>query len=405
MLPLRKNKLYAAQGRASTNDWAKKVRELFQADQDLSDYYNQKLAGGKWSHMMDQTHIGYTTWQEPRRNNMPAVKEITVPEAASMAVAVEGESTAFDGNATDRGRRSPSTHSTDKRGGSIFSIAAKLRLIFRLRREAEWIKISQSHGTVQTERRIEVAIDWDKAPSGAAKSSITDCRRRRRSRGECQCVQTRRADADDSLDGFVESDGCVSIEAEHYTKKIDASSRQVGQTRRLRPHAFGDDDLSDDRGKRFATDRFTLPGIRMYLFDSGPVEVQAILSPTLEFLPGRKLRYAVSFDDQPPQIVNALPEGRNRDNLPRDWDTSVKDAVRVSKSKHTLDKPGYHTLKFWMVDPAVVLEKIVVDCGGVKPSYLGPPESYCTQRSDGQRRSGTSRKLIERPINSGEGVL
>jgi hypothetical protein len=29
-----------------------------------------------------------------------------------------------------------------------------------------------------------------------------------------------------------------------------------------------------------------------------------------------------------------------------------------------------------MIDPGVVLEKIVVDLGGVKPSYLRPPESY-----------------------------
>src|SRR5439155_5198971 len=55
----------------------KRARELFQQDAELADYFNHKLAGGKWNHMMDQTHIGYTGWQQPESNSMPRVIEIT----------------------------------------------------------------------------------------------------------------------------------------------------------------------------------------------------------------------------------------------------------------------------------------------------------------------------------------
>ena len=110
---------------------------------------------------------------------------------------------------------------------------------------------------------------------------------------------------------------------------------------------------------------------QMYLFHSGKIEVEAVIAPTLNFVPGRGLRFAVSFDDQPPQTVDALAH-----NSQSDWEESVKDSVRKVKSTHTLANSGYHTLKVWMVDPGVVLEKLVVNLGGVKPSYLGPPESY-----------------------------
>jgi hypothetical protein len=117
---------------------------------------------------------------------------------------------------------------------------------------------------------------------------------------------------------------------------------------------------------------------KMYLFDSGKVQVTAILSPTLNFVAGRGLRFAVSFDDQPPQILTAVPAvfsvGGGDGN--RDWERTVSDNVRKVTANLELSHPGEHTLKVWMVDPGVVLQKIVVDCGGVKSSYLGPPESF-----------------------------
>ena len=116
---------------------------------------------------------------------------------------------------------------------------------------------------------------------------------------------------------------------------------------------------------------------QMYLFHPGTVQVETILAPTLNFVPGRGLRYAIAFDNQPPQIIDVLAR-----NSQTDWETSVKDSVRKIQSTHTLAASGYHILKIWMVDPGVVLQKIVVNTGGMKPSYLGPPESY---RSGGSR--------------------
>lgn len=78
-----------------------------------------------------------------------------------------------------------------------------------------------------------------------------------------------------------------------------------------------------------------------------------------------------SFDDQPPQIIDALAQ-----NTAADWAQAVEDNVRKVKSTHVVEGAGYHTLKFWMVDPGIVLQKLIVNTGGVRPSYLGPPESF-----------------------------
>ena len=83
------------------------------------------------------------------------------------------------------------------------------------------------------------------------------------------------------------------------------------------------------------------------------------------------VRYAVSMDDEAPQMVNITADSSNAG-----WDRSVADNIRILATKHRVDRPGDHVLRFWLVDPGVVLQKLVIDAGGERPSYLGPPESY-----------------------------
>jgi hypothetical protein len=115
---------------------------------------------------------------------------------------------------------------------------------------------------------------------------------------------------------------------------------------------------------------------KMYIFNPGNIEVTSIFSPTLNFIPGRDMRYAISFDDQSPLITTLVPGNFNAQNGNADWERSVRDNARSSITKHNITSPGYHTLKIWMIDPGPVLQKVIVNTGGLKPSYLGPPESY-----------------------------
>jgi hypothetical protein len=78
------NKKAYADRSADANMYADKVKELYVNDSMISLQYH-RLGNGKWNHMMDQTHIGYTYWQQPPFNKMPVVsyipKDATVPPA------------------------------------------------------------------------------------------------------------------------------------------------------------------------------------------------------------------------------------------------------------------------------------------------------------------------------------
>jgi len=364
------NQLYARQGRATANDKAAEARALFAADAALTDEYNHKLLNGKWNHMMDQTHIGYTFWNEPPLNAMPAVTEVQPEHAPRMGVAGEGASFQVEGGfpmrLPDFDVFNQQSYSFDvfNRGMGAFEFTAST--------EQPWIKLSETHGRVTGQERVTVSIDWAKVSEGEETGVVSVAQED----GATMRVRIRalrpKEPTRDNLQGFVESNHLVSIEAEHFTSRTEAGG---GHWEKLPGYGetlsgmtiFPVTAQSVETAQQAAA---TLE-YKMYLFEGGSYNVQAILAPTLNFVPGRGLRFAVSFDDQTPLVVDALAL-----NTQQDWAQAVSDGVRKAAAKLDVGQPGYHTLKFRMVDPGIVLEKLVVSHDAVPESYLGPPESY-----------------------------
>lgn len=274
-----KNRLYAPKRLAIANQYADKVNELFIKDSLISIEYHT-IAGGKWNHMMDQTHIGYTYWQQPRFNRMPAVKY------------VPADSIVKDNAAT-----------------------------------MSLNNLSVSTGKV----------------TGKNTSSYS----------------------------FSEKEGYVSIEATHYTKAVNTN----GITWKVLPDLgrTGSAITPYPVTAPVQTPGGTAPHIEydVYLVSKDSVKVMAYFSPTLNFHNDEGLKYAVSIDDEEPQIISLNKD----DNNNRVWESWVANNIIIKTSAHNVSRSGKHTLKIWMINPGIVLQKIVLDMGGVKQSYLGPPET------------------------------
>jgi hypothetical protein len=359
------NLFYAEQGRAATNAMADLAEAKFAVDQAMNDYYNTELAGGKWRDWQLQPKIGYgdverygpnAPWQQPELNNValpdaiyPHLRRIDVPAGAAMGVALDG------GDA----RTLPAFSPWQSQPRQYLEVFNKGTTPFRyaIRAGRPWVHVTPAAGTAQQQIRATVTVDWRRAPKGTTTVPITVT-----GAGSTVVVDAPVENPVLRPHGFLEANGTVTMEAAHYTRKAG--------TWRLLPDIgrTGDGLTPLSADARLAYD--------MTLTSTGPVRVSVLLSPRNNVLPTPGLRYAVSIDDQSPQTVDIIAAtGANDTTMNRQWARNTSDNINVTTTTHTIDRPGRHTLTFHAVDPTVIVQRLIVDTGGVRHSYLGPPES------------------------------
>ena len=367
-----RNRWYARQGRAATNAVRDEVQRCYDSLQVITRGYNS-LLGGKWNHMMSmrQNYDGVSAYF-----NLPHLATHDAAGAPRLALQVAGEDVtgarAFHAlPAFDNYLRRTYPVEIYNRGGGTLAWTAHA--------SEPWVVLSKSAGKTADEERITVGIDWEKAPSGNAVPAQIVFRAGEQSEKVLVSLFNPTAPSRAELRGiYVENNGCVSLPA--------AGCHRVRENDRIKITAVEDLgiegpalQLGDPTAplQIFRSRDVPCAEYDFYAFDAGSVDVYTYVLPTFPLHADRDFRigentntdtkYSVQIDDG----ALATPSSSHVE-YSQVWFESVLRNCAVNKSTLHIDKPGRHTLRIRVGDPGIVLQKIVLDFGGMKRSYLGP---------------------------------
>lgn len=367
-----RNRWYARQGRAATNAVRDEVQRCYDSLQVITRGYNS-LLGGKWNHMMSmrQNYDGVSSYF-----NLPHLATHDAAGAPRLALQVAGEDVtgarAFHAlPAFDNYLRRTYPVEIYNRGGGTLAWTAHA--------SEPWVVLSKSAGKTADEERITVGIDWEKAPSGNAVPAQIVFRAGEQSEKVLVSLFNPTAPSRAELRGiYVENNGCVSIPAAgcHRVRENDRIKITVVEDLGIEGPAL---QLGDPTAplQIFRSRDVPCAEYDFYAFDAGSVDVYIYVLPTFPLHADRDFRigentntdtkYSVQIDDG----ALATPSSSHVEYA-QVWFESVLRNCAVNKSTLHIDKPGRHTLRIRVGDPGIVLQKIVLDFGGMKRSYLGP---------------------------------
>jgi hypothetical protein len=230
-----------------------------------------------------------------------------------------------------------------------------------------WVQLDQSSGSFTTEQRIWVSIDWKQVPVGNDLKATIELTSNAGNKRVTVPIFKPAAPARDAITGFVESHGYVSMEAEHFTRSHSRGGANWEVMKGLGRSGDSVAVLPPTVASRTTAEEIqtSSPSLEFdfYLFRMGEARLDFDCLPTKAVAPSNGVKLAISIDGEPPQIIG----GNGGDVLAN---------LRRHTTVVNIAAPGQHKLTVWMVDPVVVLDKLVLDFRPPVETYLGAPESF-----------------------------
>ncbi len=184
---------------------------------------------------------------------------------------------------------------------------------------------------------------------------------------------------DDARSGdFVERDGVVSIHAGNFSVQHDLPSGagwrvipglgRTGSAVTVLPSTAALTPAAPSLDYR----------VHIATASSTPSTLRVRLLPTHPIVSERGLRLAIVIDDGAPLLLAVTTgfETKRSDSGMTEWQRRVlSNSTEAVLALPAPLAPGWHTLRLVAVDAGVVVDKIVLDLGGLRPSYDGPSET------------------------------
>ena len=172
-------------------------------------------------------------------------------------------------------------------------------------------------------------------------------------------------------------EGCTVIDLAKYSKKVAKDGHTVRKI-----EGIGYDWLSVQLGEATEneSDPTDLNGTRVeYKFsgvDSDKVTVHVYSVPFFPLYKGKGTKYGISVDKQPVVVADDVVG-----EYSRPWRNRVLQNSTVATAEFTVDKSmKNHTLTLTCGDPGVIIQRVVIDWGGLKKTYVGPALSIANNQ-------------------------
>lgn len=367
-----KNRWYALQRRTAATAAADEAIRCHDSLRVITEGYNS-LLDGKWNHVMTMGQ-GFAASYFKK----PVLREVKLSPAPELGVMVENEGSL---NGVSSYHLLPAFNGYFRCAYfiDIFN-RGKGQLSWTAETDKEWILLSRTSGKTADEDRIMVSVDWNNVPVGdkiAGTVTIKD------GSGVQENVLVSVFNPSyptrEDLNGiYVQHNGYVSIDAAGYHRKRENDAIRIIDIPNLgienKAVQFGNPMMPKQN-----TRNGDVPCVEydFYTFEQGSVDVYTYVLPTFVLSADRgysgheatniETQYGVCIDDGP--VMNPSTSSVEYAQI---WYESCLKNCRVNKTTLHINEPGRHSIRILCGDAGTVLQKIVLDFGGLKRSYLGP---------------------------------